>query len=325
MVTLKTYTMSRWRFYFAVLGCLLFAGGPSAQAQRFATRVFDEVSVIHGILFNRAENIAGEMKELRADLYEPYHDTMARRPMVITVFGGAFVAGSRDYADMVAIADTLAHHGFVVASIDYRLVPTLSISPTNMMRGAYMATQDVSAAIRFFKAKSDHYGIDTTAIFLLGNSAGSIASLYTVFMKNDERPEEAYLGGDLGMLDDSGLDISRGHTSRVAGVVAQWGGVSDLEVIDADETTPICMIHGTADKTVPYTSGTSGIYAIVSPKLYGSYSIAQRMDSLGMKHYELHPFEGESHAFYFGSKYRLIPEKLDACLKIAIDFLCRHL
>lgn len=317
--------MSRGRILFAALWCLLLAGGPSVQAQRFAARVFDEVSVIHGILFSRAENIAGEMKELRADLYEPYHDTMARRPMVITVFGGAFVAGSRNYADMVAISDTLAHHGFVVASIDYRLVPARNISPTNMMRGAYMATQDVSAAIRFFKAQSDHYGIDTNAIFLLGNSAGSIASLYTVFMKDDERPAEAYLGGDLGMLDDSGLDISRGHTSRVAGVVAQWGGVSNIEVIDPDETTPVCMIHGTADKTVPYTYGTSGIYALVSPKLYGSYSIAHRMDSLGMKHYELHPFEGESHAFYFGPKYRLIPEKLDACLRIAIDFICRNL
>lgn len=295
------------------------------QAQRFANRVFDEVSVVHGILFNRAEDVAGVMKDLRADFYEPYHDTMARRPMVITVFGGGFVAGSRDYADMVAIADTLAHHGFVVASIDYRLVPALSISPANMMRGAYMATQDVSAAIRFFKAKSDHYGIDTTAIFLLGNSAGSIASLYAVFMKDDERPAEASLGGDLGMLDDSGLDISRGHTSRVAGLVDQWGGVSDIEVIDADETTPVCMIHGTNDKTVPYTYGTSGIYAIVSPKLYGSYSIAHRMDSLGMKNYELHPFEGEPHAFYFGPRFKIIPDKLDACLKIAIDFLCRHL
>jgi len=317
--------MSRWRFYFAVLGCLLLAGGPSAQAQRFATRVFDEVTVIHGILFNQAEDVGGNMRELRADFYEPYHDRMVRRPLVITVFGGGFVAGSRDYADMVAIADTLAHHGFVVASIDYRLVPARNINATNMMRGAYMATQDVSAAIRFFKAKCDHYGIDTNAIFLLGNSAGSIASLYTVFMKNDERPQEAYLGGDLGMLDDSGLDISRGHTSRVAGVISQWGGVSDIEVVDADETTPLCMIHGTADKTVPYVYGTSGIYAIVSPKLYGSYSIAHRMDSLGMKSYELHPFEGESHAFYFAPKFKLIPEKLDACLKITIDFLCRHL
>ena len=121
--------MSRGRILFAALWCLLLAGGPSVQAQRFAARVFDEVSVIHGILFSRAENIAGEMKELRADLYEPYHDTMARRPMVITVFGGAFVAGSRNYADMVAISDTLAHHGFVVASIDYRLVPPRKIPP----------------------------------------------------------------------------------------------------------------------------------------------------------------------------------------------------
>ena len=250
-------------------------------------------------------------------------------PTVLAHFGidwsgfdldGKVVGGETVVDSVRPLAD-----GRYLMVIDYRLVPARNISPTNMMRGAYMATQDVSAAIRFFKAQSDHYGIDTNAIFLLGNSAGSIASLYTVFMKDDERPAEAYLGGDLGMLDDSGLDISRGHTSRVAGVVAQWGGVSDIEVIDPDETTPVCMIHGTADKTVPYTYGTSGIYALVSPKLYGSYSIAHRMDSLGMKHYELHPFEGESHAFYFGPKYRLIPEKLDACLRIAIDFICRNL
>jgi hypothetical protein len=247
---------------------------------------------------------------------------------VITVFGGAFVAGSRDYADMVEYCTRLAKHGYVAASIDYRLLSIWNLNATALIRDAYMAAQDVSAAIRFFKYHCEEYGIDTEQIFLLGNSAGSIAILCELFMDEDERPAETFEEPDLGPMNSSGFDEYAGFSPAVAGAIPQWGGVMDLNVISEEEYVPLCMIHGTDDTNVPYDSGYcyNGMLPGVMPYMYGSHPIAGRLNEIGITDYEFHSFEGEGHAFYFiPVVYTLIEEKFDTCFSIARDFLYQHL
>ena len=82
----------------------------------------------------------------------------------------------------------------------------MSISASSLIRSAYMAAQDVNSAIRFFKAHCLEYRIDTNNIFLLGNSAGSIAILNEIFLSNDERPSETSVSPDLGPMNSSGYD-----------------------------------------------------------------------------------------------------------------------
>lgn len=307
---------------------LCLTGLTMAQTGRFEHQVFDSWICTEGIPFSSATaQGASSPSTLYLDYYEPEGDTMAYRPLVITAFGGAFVAGSRDFVDMKAYCHRLSSYGYVAASIDYRLLPLTSLSAEGLVRTAYMAAQDVSSAVRFFKAHVEDYRIDTTSIFLLGNSAGSIAILHEVFMTDDERPAETYSQPDLGGLHESGYEEYLNYSPKVAGIIPQWGGVSDLYVIDEDETTPVCLIHGTEDNTVPYDSGYcyGGWLPGLMPYMYGSHSIAERFAALQHPDYELHPFEGEEHAFYYTATYQLDMPKFDSCFSIVSDFLLRHL
>lgn len=313
----------------AMLLCGFFTNAMAQSSRRYAESVFDEVNIETGIPFSSAI-MEGETSPttLYLDFYEPEGDTLSARPLVITVFGGAFVAGSRDYADMVAYCTRLAQHGYAAASIDYRLISIWNLTSTALIRDAYMAAQDVSSAIRFFKYHCDEYRIDTEQVFLLGNSAGSIAILCELFMDEDERPAETFEEPDLGPMHSSGFEEYAGVSPLVAGAIPQWGGVMDLDVISEEEYVPLCMIHGTEDTNVPYDSGYcyNGMLPGVMPYMYGSHPIAGRLDEIGITDYEFHPFEGEGHAFYFVPLlYTLIEEKFDACFSITRDFLYNHL
>ena len=317
--------------FLALIGllCGLFTNMAMAQGVRYAEPVFDEVTVSTNIPFSSAVK-EGETTPttLYLDFYEPEGDTLSARPLVITVFGGAFVAGSRDYADMVEYCTRLAKHGYAAASIDYRLISIWNLNATSLIRDAYMAAQDVSAAIRFFKYHCDEYRIDPEQVFLLGNSAGSIAIYCELFMDEDERPAETFEEPDLGPMHSSGFEEYAGFSPAVAGAVPHWGGVNGLDVIDKEEYVPLCMIHGTDDNTVPFDSGYcyNGILPGVMPYMYGSHAIVGLLDEIGITDYEFHPFEGEGHAFYFTPVvYTLIEEKFDACFSIARDFLYHHL
>lgn len=312
-----------------IVACLLFPATLLAQiGSRYASPVFGDVTTTTEIPFS---SVVGEDQilptTLYLDFYEPFGDTLSARPLVITVFGGAFVAGNRDWSDMVEYCTRFAKHGYAAASIDYRLLPILSISSGSLIRDAYMASQDVSSAIRYFKAYCQEYRIDTNNIFLLGNSAGSIATLNEIFMSDEERPDVTFDFPDLGPINSSGELEYAGFSSKVAGAVAQWGGVLDVNVIDVDEYVPLCMIHGTADNVVPFDSGYcySSLPLPIFPYMYGSYAIANHLSDLGIEDYEFHPFEGEKHNFYSAENGNLIMEKFDQCFNIARDFLYNHL
>ena len=317
--------------FLAIIGLLygLFTNMAMAQGVRYAEPVFDEVNIETGIPFSSAIKEGDTSPTtLYLDFYEPEGDTLSARPLVITVFGGAFVAGSRDYADMVEYCTRLAQHGYAAASIDYRLLSFWNLNATSLVRTAYMASQDVSSAIRFLKFHGEEYRIDTSQVFLLGNSAGSIAIMCELFMDESERPAETFQDPDLGSMHSSGYEEYAGFSPAVTGAVPHWGGVDALGVISKEEYVPLCMIHGTDDTTVPYDSGYcyNGILPNVMPFMYGSNAIVGRLNELGISDFGFRPFEGEGHAFYLTSVFStLIEEKFNACFEITRDFLYHHL
>jgi len=314
---------------FALLLCVLCATITHAQhSDRYALPVFNRVLTTTDIPFSSAIREGDNSPTtLYLDFYEPAGDTINARPLVITVFGGAFVAGGRDFSDMEEYCTRFAKHGYVAASIDYRLLSVFSVSTSSVIREMYMAAQDVSSAIRYFKKHCEEYRIDTNNIFLLGNSAGSISILHELFMSEDERPAVTFDEPDLGMLHHSGYSQYSGFSPKVTGAIAQWGGVLDLNYLDTEEFVPLCFIHGTADDKVPYDSGYcySSLSLSFMPYLYGSHAIAEHLDAANYTDYELHTFEGEEHAFYLNSLFMLIEDKFDACFEIVHDFLYNHL
>lgn len=315
--------------FFLIAACLLCPATILAQlGNRYASMVFENVTTTTEIPFSSAVGVDQILPTtLYLDFYEPAGDTLSARPLVITVFGGAFVVGSRDWCDMVEYCTRFAKHGYAAASIDYRLLPILSVSASSLIRNAYMASQDVNSAIRYFKAHCQEYRIDTNNIFLLGNSAGSIATLNEIFMSAGERPSETFEFPDLGPINSSGYEEYYGFSSKVAGAVTHWGGVLDVDVVDLEEYVPLCMIHGTVDNVVPYDSGFcySSLPLSIFPYMYGSYAIADRLSDLGITDYEFHPFEGEAHNFYISESGDLDMDKFNTCFNIARNFLYNHL
>ena len=266
-----------------------------------------------------------KMQKLCFDFYEPAGEADTLRPLVITLFGGGFVLGTRDWADMEAWCTRFAESGYAAASIDYRLMPAKKFSYKELIRTGFMAAQDVSAAVRFFKANSEKYRIDTNRIFLLGQSAGAVAIIHALYMDEDERPAETFEEPALSSMHSTGSLEMRKQTFDVAGVVLLWGCIFDPEIIDPDEITPICLIHGEKDNILPVDSGFA--FSIPGlPYAYGSKVIADRLKQVGTTSFESHLLEKEGHAFYFRylSMYHLDALKFDNCWEIASDFMRRH-
>lgn len=266
-----------------------------------------------------------KMQKLCFDFYEPAGTSDTLRPLVITMFGGGFVVGSRSYADMVEFCEHFAQSGIAASSIDYRLMPAKKFSSKELIRTGYMAAQDVSAAVRFFKAHWEEYQIDTNRIFLLGQSAGAVAILHALYMDEDERPAETFEEPVLPPLHSMGTEEAQSQTFSVAGVISLWGCIFDPKMIDADENTPVCFIHGGKDKILPVDSG----YAFSVPGLpyaYGSRPMVEQLKKNGTTSFEFHFLEDEAHAFYFKylCLYQLDELRFDQCFQTALTFIRRN-
>lgn len=133
----------------------------------------------------------------------------AKPPLIVYVHGGAWRAGSKADVPIAPLLD----HGYAIASVDYRL-STEAPFPAQ--------AHDIKAAIRFLRAKSDAFHIDTQRIAIVGSSAGGhLAALVGVTNGNAE------LEGNLG----AHLDQS----SSVQCIVSLFGA-SDLQTILAQST-----------------------------------------------------------------------------------------
>ena len=297
---------------------VLMAGVLAAQSS--------QVNVQYGVPYAYAQ-YPGQDKAVNLcfDFYEPADSSDALRPLVITAFGGGFVLGSRDYEDMVEWCSRFAEIGCAAASIDYRLLPAKKFSSKELVRAGYMAAQDVSTAVRFFKANSEKYRIDTNRIFLLGQSAGAVAIIHALYMDEDERPSATREYPALPPLHSLGNAEEKAQSFSVAGAILLWGCVFDPEMMDADEITPVCLIHGEKDRILPVDSGYA--FSIMGmPYAYGSRVMANRLKELGAVPFEVHLKEKETHAFYFKhlSMFQLDAMKFDDCFQIARDFILRN-
>jgi dienelactone hydrolase len=299
--------------FFAIL---LFSLQSFSQV-RYVSRVFEETQKISNVTYSNADswdalyNGVNFPQDIKLDVYMPVEAGDNLRPTVICLFGGAFLAGSKDMRpDILAWCDSLSHFGYVAIAIDYRIGfnPATTgggLGPAHgMKRAAWRAIQDCNSAIDFIKENFETYRIDTTQIFLLGNSAGSITAINTVFLDDSERYEETYDVGtganndDLGDLNSKSLFPE--HTNEVAGVVGLWGATMDFNWFDEGEQVPMLFIHGDEDEIVPHDEGMAfnfGDGTDINIYLYGSLKMHEYFDLQGWEN-EFHLYPGQPHAFY---------------------------
>lgn len=158
---------------------------------------------------------------LRLDLYVPTAPA-SDRPLAIFVHGGGWSSGSK--APIAAAMLPLLDSGFVLASIDYRLVNAQHASLYGGMGAVIFpaALHDVKAAVRFLRANASTYGLDPQRVALWGSSAGGhLATLAT--LSNGNADLEGSVGNHLG-------------TSSAVQLVVDAYGPSDILRMGPDAT-----------------------------------------------------------------------------------------
>lgn len=272
------------------------------QAGFFST---DEITLENNISYGMANTWYYDIEVPELNMFNIAYpnidiDPLNKRPLVILAHGGGFWGGEKENMDY--IIQHLAQKGFVAATINYRKGWDAYGDPENcdgdgvsMYQAIYKAMQDVQAAVRYIVTNADEYGIDTSWIFLGGQSAGVYAMMNSTYATQEEWnvlfPDHNYLFGD---INNATNDLVADFT--VKGFLNFWGGIVDLNLIDADEAVPTINFYGTEDNVVPpYQGNFQGCddYAYV----YGSASIYEALNVFGVCNV-VHAREGYGHDTY---------------------------
>ena len=202
-----------------------------------------KIHFIPDVVYSQVETLESPNKLLQMDILKPAVDK--KLPCVIFVTGGGFISANR--ARMPQLRMKLAEENFFVASINYRTVPN-STFPAPV--------EDVKAAIRFLRANSEKFNIDSEKIFLVGDSAGGYLVTFSA-VTNDSK------------LFNVGENLN--YSSKIAAAVNLYGFVDIKSLtafpqmlnsltVPAEKTNPInyinknsapmLLMHGTADEIV---------------------------------------------------------------------------
>lgn len=190
----------------------------------------------------------------KLDMYRPAETPPGvKRPGIVIIHGGGFTGGDKGAAREQNIGTNLAEHGYVCVSVNYLLAAEGKPSwPQNL--------HDCKLAVRFLRINAEKYHVDPRHIGVIGGSAGG------------------HLAAMLGLTgSEAGLDPPGPHADvscRVQAVVPMYGPAelrrdtlmlprkreedpklyelaSPVTHVSADDP-PFLVLHGTADKTVPY-------------------------------------------------------------------------
>lgn len=272
------------------------------------------------IILEVADNIRNSILkpdlDLKMDLYYPDSDPETKRPLVLLIHGGGFIAGDKADKLQVALAHDLARKGFVVASINYRMgFVFLPGAYTNLERAMYRSVQDARAALRFLSTRSTAFRIDPEQVFVGGNSAGGFISLMTAFLEQNEvwpsaRGNLIKLQTDLGCLDCSANNETGTYT--IKGIINLWGALPEIEMLDPYEKISLLLIHCNEDAVVPYdfnypfANVSQRLSSFFTQKVNGSLPISRRASLFGIPA-KLYTLTGEGHEPHINSDNILTP------------------
>jgi predicted esterase len=238
---------------------------------RFITEQF--TSITSTISYGTAKDYAGRTVTLQANIAQPTSDTLSHRPLIIYCHGGGFTGGSRADTWANKFCQSFARRGYVVASIDYRLgLP--SVNDASVISAHIRAVQDLKNAVRYFKQTAieigNPYRIDTTQIFIAGESTGAMIALQAGYLKSAADFADI---ADINLL--TGLNGINGpspiaYSAKVAGVISLSGALLDLNWL-TNSTVPVISVHSSNDGTIPYKTAVANPY--VSLNVYGDFSV----------------------------------------------------
>jgi acetyl esterase/lipase len=192
------------------------------------------------------------------------------RPILLQIHGGAWMVGSKNEQG-VPLMLRMASHGWLCASIDYRLSPRATF-PDHIV--------DVKRAIRWLKEHAVEYGADPDFVVVTGGSAGGHLSSLAALTPNAPEFQPGFESADTtvqgcvsfyGVYDFTNRDGVYSHDGLI-GLLARWVMKARLE--DAREryeqaspryrvgpdAPPFFLVHGDYDSLVPVAEAR-GMYA----------------------------------------------------------------
>ena len=192
-----------------------------------------EVRKIDNVVFKKID-----ANSLAGDMYIP--SIAGPKPAVIVVHGGGWTNRS---GRMEGISSKLAHAGFVVFNITYRLAP----------ENRYPAqVEDVSDAISWLYKHADDYEIDTTNINGWGYSAGAHLILMAGLDRDESSPLRSIVAGgtpaDLTRWPNSPL-VLKLIGDPLAKAEEKWIDASPVNHV-TENSPPVFLYHGQWDTLV---------------------------------------------------------------------------
>lgn len=182
------------------------------------------------------------------------------RPAILCIHGGGFRAGKRESYDGLCLK--LAQHGFVAATVTYRLAPKHPFPA---------AVHDCKSAVRWLRANADKYGIDASKIGVTGGSAGGhlaqflgVTAHVPQFEGMGGNPDQpSHVSCVVNVYGPSDFTKSYGKSVDAHEVLPLWfGGNLDthrqLHIVGSPlywvtpDAAPTLCIHGTEDKYVAH-------------------------------------------------------------------------
>jgi len=223
--------------------------------------------------------------DLYFDLYNPTKGSCTtfegkEKPTIIFMFGGGFVGGERNNNDYKKWFRQMNDLGYKVISIDYRLglkgADKVGVAQVNLLdKAIHMAVEDLFSATEFIIENAEQLGVDPANLVISGSSAGAISVMQAEYELSNRTKWAANLPEDF----------------RYAGVMSFAGAILSREgkVDYATRPAPTLMLHGTADKVVPYKQ-----IKLFNLGFFGGGKLVKRFEKFGFN-YNMYHFLDNGH------------------------------
>ena len=119
-------------------------------------------------------------KELFMDVFEPIVEEGTELPVIVNIHGGGLIGGSKNLS--VGFCRQLAKRGYLVFSLEYRLIPAIRV---------YEQFDDVCAGMDCIGRKLVDFDVDFTRIYMVAESAGAYLATYVAAMKKSKVLQKA--------------------------------------------------------------------------------------------------------------------------------------
>ena len=308
-------TKTLYSLLFYIISLSAFAQHPACDGNRYRNFAFAAVDSAINVQFGHNTTMNHVAMNLFMDIYQPTPDPAIKRPLIVFIHGGGFVAGSRK--DMTGISILFAAEGFVTATIDYRLIDIPPVDSQTVAEGIIQAMGDANAAVRFFvedAATGNTYKIDTNYIFISGSSAGGVTAAHVAYLDTtDNIPPyfSSLIASNGGFEGNSSANTN--YSAHIKGVLNYSGALWRKEWISYGEP-PLYSFHDAQDTIVPCGHGIPKAFPFA---LYvdGSCAMQQEADLKGIYN-GIFIYPGSGHGGYFNSH-----PTVDTVFKRSSDFL----